>query len=156
MDRVGSGNDEAENGVAAFVICDSLALFGAEHEWSLGAENDLLERVEEVFLMYLVLIATRGEERRFVHEVSQVRAGDAGRHRAELSQIDVWGERHVTRVHFQNGLAAFPIREVHDDTVIEAAGAEERLVEHVRLIRGGEDDDSLTTREAIHLGEELV
>src|SRR5690606_2385470 len=48
--RVRAGDHQAEDGVAGFVVRDALPVLGAEQERPLGAQNDLLERVEEVFL----------------------------------------------------------------------------------------------------------
>ena len=44
----------------------------------------------------------------------------------------------------------------HDDLAVEAAGAQQRRVEDVGAVGGGEDDDALDGLEAVHLGEHLV
>ena len=56
----------------------------------------------------------------------------------------------------ENRLAAVAIRQVHDDAPVEAPRTQQRTVEHVRLVGGGEHDDALATREAVHLGQDLV
>ena len=45
---------------------------------------------------------------------------------------------------------------MHHDLPIEPPGTEERRVEHVGPVRGGQDDDALVPGEAVHLGEDLV
>ena len=44
----------------------------------------------------------------------------------------------------------------HDDAAVEAARAQERRVEHVGAVGGGDDDDAVVRLEAVHLDEELV
>ena len=56
----------------------------------------------------------------------------------------------------QDGLTASQIRLVDDDLPVEAAGPQERLIEHLRTVRRRHDDDALRRVEAVHLGQELV
>ena len=46
--------------------------------------------------------------------------------------------------------------ERHDDLAVEAAGPEQRGVEHVGAVRGGHHHDALGRLEAVHLREHLV
>ena len=48
------------------------------------------------------------------------------------------------------------VRAVDQDLAVEAAGPQQRRVEDLRAVRGGEQDDALTRIEAVELGEELV
>ncbi len=59
-------------------------------------------------------------------------------------------------MHLEDGLAIAPIRFIDHDLSVEAAGAHERLVEHVGPVRGGHDDDAGVRVEAVHLDEQLV
>ena len=52
--------------------------------------------------------------------------------------------------------AALHVRAVEDDLAVEAAGPQERRVEHVGPVRGGDDDDVRVRVEAVHLDEDLV
>jgi hypothetical protein len=151
-----AGIDEAENGVAAFVIGDALAILAAQQNRPLRPQHDLLERVEEILARDLLLIAPRGEQRRFVDDVLEIGTGKPGGRARDLLEHDVDGKRHVARVHLQDRGTAGLIRQVHDDTSIETAGPQQRLVEHVGLIRCREHDDAAAAREAVHLGEDLV
>ena len=56
----------------------------------------------------------------------------------------------------QDGLTASQIRLVDDDLTVEAAGPQERLIEHLRTVRRRHDDDALRRVEAVHFGQELV
>src|SRR3972149_6241993 len=48
------------------------------------------------------------------------------------------------------------VRLVHDDLAVEAAGAQQRLVEDLGAVGRRHEDDALGRVEAVHLGEELV
>jgi hypothetical protein len=87
MHRVGAGHDEAEDRVPALVVRDALAVLAAQQQRPLGAEHDLLERVEEVLLAHVVLLAPRGEQRRLVDEVPQVGAREPGVDAGELAEV---------------------------------------------------------------------
>src|SRR5439155_2920683 len=147
---------QTENRVTALVISDALLVGAAQEERARGAELDLLERVEKVLLPDVALPAARGQQRRFVDEVLQIRAGEPRRDRGEAFQGYVRRERYVPCVHLENFCAPRPVREIHDDTPVEPSGAQECSIEYVRLVRRGQDDDALTAREAVHLGQDLV
>ncbi len=53
-------------------------------------------------------------------------------------------------------LAADHVRIGDDDLPVEAAGPEQRRVEHVGPVGRGDEDDALVRLEAVHLDEELV
>ena len=97
-----------------------------------------------------------GQERGFVHEVRQFRAGEAGCTLGEHFQLHVVGQRDVLRVHPQDPFAALHIGAVHDHLTVEPAGAHERRVQHVRTVGCGDDDHAAVLFEAVHLHEELV
>ena len=56
----------------------------------------------------------------------------------------------------QDLLAARDIRVRHHDLAVEAAGTQQRRVEHVGPVGRGDDDDALVRLEAVHLDQELV
>ena len=62
----------------------------------------------------------------------------------------------VARVDLQDLLAAAQVRPVDDDAAVEAAGAQERRIEDVGPVRGGDEDDALVGLEAVHLDEQRV
>ena len=53
-------------------------------------------------------------------------------------------------------LAAAQVGAGDDDAAVEAAGAQERRVEHVGPVGRGDEDDALVGLEAVHLDEQLV
>ncbi len=56
----------------------------------------------------------------------------------------------------EDRFAVVHVGEIEDDAAVEAAGPEERRVQDVRAVRGGEDDDAGIAVEAVHLHEDLV
>src|SRR5204862_6778228 len=51
---------------------------------------------------------------------------------------------------------ALAVGAVHDDLAVEAARAQQRGIEDVRAVRGGDEDDVVLHLEAVHLDEQLV
>ncbi len=52
--------------------------------------------------------------------------------------------------------AAAQVGPRHDDAAIEATGAQQRGIEHVGAVGGGDDDHAVVGLEAVHLDEQLV
>ena len=65
-------------------------------------------------------------------------------------------ERLALDVDLEDLQAALHVRAVEDDLAVEAAGAQQRRVEHVGPVGGGDDDDVGVRVEAVHLDEDLV
>src|SRR5665647_3582503 len=83
-------------------------------------------------------------------------AGEARRLRGQRVEIDVFADGLATRMHVEDGPAPGPVGPVDDDLAVEAAGAQQRGVEDVGAVGGGEEDDVVLHLEAVHLDEQLV
>ena len=142
--------------MAALVISDPLAVVAAQQDRSLRAQHDLLERVEEILPAHVVLVAPRREQRGLVDHVPEIGARKPRRRGRELLEHDVGGERHGARVHVEDRGASRLVGQIHDDAAVEAARPQQRLVEHLGLVRRREHDDTAAARETVHLGEDLV
>ena len=59
-------------------------------------------------------------------------------------------------MHREDAFAALHVGTVDDDAAIEAAGAQQRRIEHVRAVGRGHQDDAFVALEAVHLDEQLV
>src|SRR5207248_11691040 len=79
-----------------------------------------------------------------------------GRRRGDASEADVGAERHAARMHLEDRLASRTVGRLYGDPAVEAAGPEERRVEDLGTVRGGDDDHAGRGVEAVHLGEDLV
>ena len=103
-----------------------------------------------------LLVLARRHDRGLVDQVGEVGAGEAGRALGEALERDVLVQRLALRVHVQDGDAALDVGRVDDHLAVEAAGAQQRRVEDVGPVRGGDDDDVGVRVEAVHLHEDLV
>ena len=139
--RIGLGQQARDDRVAGLVIGGVAALFlGHDHRAALGAHDDLVLGALEVVHLDQALVAARGEQRRFVHQVGEVGAREAGRAARDDVGLDVRRERHLAHVHLEDLLAAADVGQRHDHLAVEAARAQQRRVEHVGPVGGGDDD----------------
>src|SRR5262249_55513042 len=130
-------------------------LLRRDHEPGLKAGDDSLEGVVEVELRdRLVSLAAR-ENRGLVAEVCEVGAGQPGGPAGDEVEVDFL-DRLVARVHPENLLAAPQVGKTDEDLAVETAGPQERLVETVDPVRGGDHDQVATVLETVHLDEQLV
>ncbi len=127
-----------------------------DHGAALRAHHDLVLGELEVHHADDLLVVARGVERRLVHQVGQIGAGEARRAAGEDVDVHVVAERNLLGVDGEDALAALHVRTVDDDAAVEAARAEERRVEDVGPVGGRDEDDALVRLEAVHLHEELV
>ena len=79
-----------------------------------------------------------------------------GVRRATAEQVDVRGDRLALLVDLEDLQTALQVRTVDGDLPVETAGAQQRRVEDVRPVRGGDQDHAALHVEAVHLDEELV
>ena len=98
----------------------------------------------------------RRQQRRLVDQVAQLGADQAGRLGGDALERDVRRQRDLPGVHREDRGAAGAVGTLHDDAPVEAARAQQRLVEHVDAVGGGQDDDAFAGVEAVHLGQDLV
>ena len=75
---------------------------------------------------------------------------------ASCSRSTSSAERNLARVDLQDLDAALVVGRVDDDLPVEASGPQQRRVEDVRPVGGGQHDHALVAGEAVHLGEDLI
>jgi len=102
------------------------------------------------------LVGARGEQRRLVDEIREIRAGEARRAARDQPRLHIVGQRHTAHVNPEDLLTAAHIGQRHHDLTVKAARPQQRRIQHVRPVRGGDDDDALVAFEAVHLDEQLV
>ena len=154
---VEAGIETDDQRVARLVIGgEPLLLLGHDQGPALGAHHDLVARVLELRLGDDALAAAGREQRRLVDEVHQIRAGEARRAARDDLEVDVGRERNLAHMDLEDLLAADEVGVRDDDLPVEAAGAQQRRVEHVGPVGRGDDDDALVLLEAVHLDEQLV
>ncbi len=76
--------------------------------------------------------------------------------RATSAEVDARPERLRARVDGQDLLAPAAVRRCDEDLAVEAARAQQRRVELLQQVRGGDHDDVAARVEAVELDEQLV
>ena len=138
------------------VVGRALPIRRVEQDVARGAEGDLLQRLGEILGTDGIRVLARREERRLVDQVAQLGADQARRLGGDALEGDVGRQGHVLGVHLENRGAAGAVGTLDHDAAVEAARSQQRLVEHVGAVGGGQDDDAFAGVEAVHLGQDLV
>src|SRR5436309_3645156 len=154
---IGSRDELRDEREARLVVGRAPALLEADdHRPPLRAHHHLVLGELEVAHLDPVLVLASRQERRLVHQVLEVGAGEARRLPGEQLDVDVLGDRHPARVDPQDALATLDVGPRYDHAAVEAAGAQQRRVEHVGPVGGRDQDHALVRLEAVHLDEQLV
>ena len=103
-----------------------------------------------------VLVVPRGEQRPLVQHVREVGAREAGGPARHHGEVDVRSDRLALLVNLEDLQTALHVGPVDRDLAVEAAGAQERRVEDVGPVGGGDQDDAALHVEAVHLDQQLV
>jgi hypothetical protein len=135
---------------------DLLLLVGEDHRLALGAHEHLVLGEFAVIHGDRLAILPSGEERGFVDQVREIGAGKARCAARQNREIDVLGKRNFTRVNAEDFFAPAHIGARNHNAAIEAPGAEQRRIENVGAVGGGNQDNALVRLEAVHLDEQLV
>ena len=123
---------------------------------ALRAGDHAVDRLVHLVHGDALLVAARGEDRRLVHEVGEVGAGEAGRLLRDRLELDLRLERLALDVDVEDRAAALDVRQVERDLAVEAARAQQRRVEDVGAVGRGDHDDVRVRVEPVHLDEDLV
>ena len=155
--RIVAGNVRRDQRVARLVECDHLAL-AADQQAALALRpgHHAVDGFLDFGLGDALLAAPRGENRRLVEQVRQLRAGEARRLLGDRAQVDLFGERLAAHMHRQDLFAPFHVGRVENHPAVEAAGAQQRRVEDVGAVGRGDDDHVGVGVEAVHLDQNLV
>ena len=157
MDRVGVLEEVADDRVAHLVVGgDQALLLAHDPGLLLRAGDHAHDPLFELDLGDLALALARGEQGGLVDEVREVGAGEAGGLAGERVDVDLLGQRLAARVDLEDLRAALAVGAVDDDLAVEAARAQQRRVEDVGAVGGGDQDDVVLHLEAVHLDEQLV
>ena len=157
VDRVGAPQHVAHERVAALVVGDRELLLLAHHPaLALRTGQHAVDGGFELGVADALEVTAGGEERRLVHEVGEVGAGEPGRATGQHVEADVGLERLALGVHLEDRLAALEVGAVDDDLAVEATGPQEGGVEDVGAVRRRDEDHAAAGVEAVHLDEHLV
>src|SRR5690606_18090763 len=70
--------------------------------------------------------------------------------------VHAFRDRHLAHVHLEDLFTAADVRQAHHDLAVEAAGTQQRRIEHVRTVGRGDHDHTVVALEAVHLDQQLV
>ena len=157
VQRIALGHVHGDQRMARLMVGrELLLLVGHGHRATLGAHQHLVLGVFEVGHGDQALADARGAQRGLVHQVGKVGAREARRATRQHARIDVRRQRHLAHVDLEDLLAAADVGVGHDDLAVEAARTQQRGIEHVGTVGGGDQDDAFVGLEAVHLDQQLV
>ena len=147
----------ADDRVAELVVGGDQALLLAHHPGLLlGAGDHPHDPLLELLHRDLAVARAGGQQRRLVDQVGEVGAGEAGGLAGERVEVDLLRQRLAAGVDLEDLLAALAVGAVDDDLAVEAARPQQRRVEDVGPVGGGDQDDVVLHLEAVHLDQQLV
>ena len=149
--------DMEQDGVSGLMISrDALVLLGDDLRTLLLADADLDQRFINVRLDHIAAILLRGADGGLVHEVLQIRAGEARGGLRDLTEVHVLGQRLVPRMNLQDLLAALHVGLSNADLPVKTTRTHDGGVEDIHTVRRGHHDDALVRAETVHLHQQLV
>ena len=144
-------------GMTHLVISDdALFLLGDDGALLFAAGDDHFKSGQQVVLIDRLAALADGTQCGFVHQIGQIRTHAAGGGLGDLLQIHIFRQVDVAGMHLQRGQTAGQIGAVNGDAAVEAAGTQQRLIQHLGAVGGAQHDDTLAGVEAVQLGQQLV
>ena len=130
--RLGARRELGDDRVAGFVEGDDAPFFCIrEAVLPLEADDDAIDCGVQLGHADFAFFAARGQQRRFVEHVFQIRADHPWRAARDVFEIDVSGELHFAGVHLEDGVAAGAVGPVDEDLPVEASRAQQRAVQNL-------------------------
>jgi len=112
-----------------------LFLVGQEQRLALHTHEDLVLGNLEVVLQHGFAILPGRGQRRFIHHVGQVGAGEARRAASQHGKIDIVSQRDLAGVHAQNFFASANVRTIDNNAPVKTSRPQQRWIENVgRLV----------------------
>ena len=143
--------------MAALVVGNRPPLvLGDDAALALGAGDDALHGLLDLFLRDLLFAAAGCQKRSFVHEVGKVGTRKAGREARDARKVDVIGKRLVLCVHGKDFLAPTHVGTVDRDLAVKTPRTQKRWVEDVGAVGCRDENRCALVFEAIHLNQQLV
>ena len=157
VQRVGVLAERCHQGMARFVESrDPFLLVGENHRLALGAHEHLVLGQLKIVHQHRLAVLTGGVEGSLVYHIGQIGAGKTGCSTGQHGQIHVVVERNLAGMHAQDLLAAANVGTRHHHAAVEAAGAEQSRVQHVRPVGCRDQNDAFVGFEAVHFHQQLV
>ena len=157
VDRIGVLQDVTHQGVTALVVGNRGALgLGHHATLALRSGNHALHRFLDLVHRDHGTMAAGSQQRRLVEQICQIGTSEANGHLGELLKLNVLVHRLVLGMHAQDLLAALHIRTVDRNLTVKTTGTQQRRIQNVGAVGGGDQDDRLAFLKAVHLDQQLV
>ena len=154
--RVEAEQPPAER-VAGLVVGDDPALLRAQAPRLLGADRLAQQRLVEIVAGHRRAAGAAGDDRALVERVGELGPGHPGGLAGDVGEVEVIAERLALGVRAQDRLAAVAVRRRDQHLAVEAAWAQQRFVELVDVVGGGDHDHRAgVALEAVELDQQLV
>ena len=98
----------------------------------------------------------RGEQSGLVDQVGEIGARETRRAAGDGARVHVRCQRHLAHVYLENPLTPQNIWIGHHHLTVEAARAQQRRIEHVGTVGGGNENHTSGRIKAVHLDQQLV
>ncbi len=148
---------EARHSVARLMVGGELFLFG-RHDAALllGACHDLHGSFLDILHGDGLAAAACSQQSGLVDQVLKVRARKACGALCDDLQGHIGSQRFVLGVDFQDFLTALDVGQAHIHLTVEAARAEQCLIQNVSTVGSGHDDNAIVGLKTVHLDQQLV
>src|SRR6478752_7536221 len=154
--RIGIRREMRDQRVAGLMVRNDAALLKIHQTATGSAEQNLIKRVFKVCRGNLLLVVSRGDQRRLIDQIRKIGASEAGGRAGHDAQVEPLGDWQPARVDGENRLAPLLVWEADRHLTVKPARTEQRGIEHVRTVRRRHDDDFHIRIKTIHLDEELI
>ena len=143
--------------MTCFVI-SSIALFLVRHDhrFALCAHHDFVFGQFKLFHFHNTFTGARGKQGGFVHQVGQISTRETRSTTSNNARLDIITHRHFAHVDLENLLATTNIRQTNHNLTVKTTWTQERRVQHVRTVSGGNHNDAVIHLKAVHLNQQLV
>ena len=105
--------------------------------------NHRFKRNQQILLIDRLATLAYRSQGRFVHKVCQIRADRAGCGLRNFSQIHIVGQFDFSSVYLQGIQSALQIRAVYHNLPVKTTCAQQRLIQNLRSVGGGQAHHTL-------------
>src|SRR5579864_3201946 len=143
--------------MAGFVIRGDLLLFFREQQaLALSAHQDLVLGQLKVIHQHGFAIVAGSVQRRFIHHVGKLGAGEARSAARQNGEINIVRQGNLAGMYAENFFTSTNIWKWNHNAAIKASWTQQRGIEHVWPVGGGDQDHPFIRFKAVHLDEQLV
>ncbi len=154
---IGARQRRRNQGMPALVIGgDQLLVLVHQPAALLRPGDDPVDRLVQVGVGDHPLVLAGGQQCGLVEHVGQVGAGETRGTARHALEIDVGTHRLALGMHLEDLETPLQVRGLDGDLPIETSRAQQRGIQHVGPVGGGDQDDSAADVETVHLDQQLV